>query len=74
MQYGVDCNVSFNLEFSKKTDENYELFKPEPSEQESDELKSDGFVQPFNDSPLDEEDVSESVYLNLINQAEIMFI
>lgn len=56
--------------FLRKTDENYELFKPEPFEQESDERKSDGFVQPFNDSPLDEEDVSESVYLNLINQAE----
>lgn len=29
-----------------------------------------GYVQPFDDSPLDEEHVSEAVYLNLINQAE----
>ena len=31
---------------------------------------SNGFVQPFGDSPLDDEPVSESVYLNLINKAE----
>lgn len=29
----------------------------------------DGFVQPFSDSPLDDEPVSELVYLNLINKA-----
>ena len=32
----------------------------------------DGFVQPFSDSPLDDEPVSELVYLNLINKARIM--
>jgi len=31
---------------------------------------SDGFVQPFCDSPLDEEPIGENVYLNLIAQAE----
>lgn len=31
---------------------------------------SNGFVQPFGDSPLDDEPVSEAVYLNLINKAE----
>jgi cardiolipin synthase A/B len=30
---------------------------------------SDGFVQPFSDSPTDEEAVGESVHLHLINQA-----
>jgi cardiolipin synthase len=30
---------------------------------------SDGFVQPFSDSPLDEEPVGKSVYLELINNA-----
>ena len=30
---------------------------------------SDGFVQPFGDSPLDDEPVGENVYLNLIGQA-----
>ena len=32
-------------------------------------LGVDGFVQPFADSPLDFEHTSETVYLNLINQA-----
>ena len=30
---------------------------------------SDGFVQPYGDSPLDEEIVAENVYLNILNQA-----
>lgn len=29
----------------------------------------DGYVQPFSDSPLDDEPVGETVYLNLINKA-----
>lgn len=29
----------------------------------------DGFVQPYADSPLDSENVGESIYLNIINQA-----
>ncbi|WP_295071060.1 cardiolipin synthase [Ruminococcus sp.] len=32
-------------------------------------LKDDGFVQPFSDSPLDEEPVGKRVYLELINNA-----
>jgi len=32
-------------------------------------FRSDGFVQPFGDSPLDEEPVGENVYLNLIAKA-----
>ncbi|MEG1778081.1 MAG: cardiolipin synthase, partial [Angelakisella sp.] len=31
---------------------------------------NDGYVQPFADSPLDGESVSETVYLNMINKAE----
>ncbi len=31
---------------------------------------SDGFVQPYSDSPLDRETVGEMVYLNLINNAK----
>ena len=29
-----------------------------------------GFVQPFSDTPLDDENVSESAYLNIINRAQ----
>ena len=31
---------------------------------------ADGFVQPYGDSPLDDEAVGETVYLNLINRAK----
>ena len=30
----------------------------------------DGFVQPYGDSPLDEEIAAENVYLNILNQAK----
>lgn len=33
-------------------------------------IKADGYVQPFADSPLDDEPVGEIVYLNLINKAK----
>lgn len=32
-------------------------------------IESDGFVQPYSDSPLDKENVGENVYLNIINKA-----
>lgn len=38
-------------------------YHPEPFE-------SDGFVQPFCDTPLDDEIVGENVYLNIINKAK----
>lgn len=34
------------------------------------EFEDDGFVQPYGDSPLDNEVVGENVYLNMINQAK----
>lgn len=33
-------------------------------------IKSDGFVQPYSDSPLDQESVGENIYLNMINRAK----
>lgn len=33
------------------------------------EFKADGFVQPYGDSPLDDENVGENVYLNMIHGA-----
>ncbi len=52
----------------KGTEENTELFRnlngSEPMN------CSDGYVQPFGDSPLDDEPVGEGVYLNLINKAK----
>lgn len=31
---------------------------------------TDGFVQPYSDTPLDDENVAESAYLNIINRAQ----
>lgn len=51
--------------FVAGTKEEFETFRPV--------LKSGcetGFVQPYGDSPLDDEPVGETVYLNLINKAK----
>ena len=53
--------------YLRKADEDYERFMPENYDQS---CVCHGYVQPFDDSPLDDEHVSEAVYLNLINQAE----
>lgn len=55
-------------DYLRKTNEDYEQFRPRHFHEE--EFESDGFVQPFTDSPLDNESVGESVYLNLINAAK----
>ncbi|MDA3730918.1 cardiolipin synthase [Niameybacter massiliensis] len=35
-----------------------------------DKFNNEGYVQPYADSPLDEETVGENVYINMINQAK----
>ncbi len=54
--------------FLSKTCEIYETYKP--SSKNTVRSTTDGYVQPFSDSPLDDEAVGESVYLNLIGKAE----
>ncbi|MDD4089092.1 MAG: cardiolipin synthase [Tissierellia bacterium] len=53
--------------YLRNNDENYQNFRPEDYDISE---ECHGYVQPFDDSPLDNEHVSETVYLNLINQAE----
>lgn len=48
--------------------EDYERYHPRYSQQQV--KKGDGFVIPYGDSPLDNEFVGETVYLNIINQAK----
>lgn len=55
-------------DYLRKTNEDYEPFRPHGHHQE--DFENDGFVQPFTDSPLDNESVGETVYLNLINSAK----
>lgn len=52
----------------KRIDEDYEQYRPVAKPERS--FASDGYVQPFSDSPLDDESIGETVYLNLISKAE----
>lgn len=55
-------------EIGEKERSDYENFIPVINEYEN--TSSDGFVQPFSDSPLDNEHVGKLVYMQLINTAE----
>ncbi|MEG0855147.1 MAG: cardiolipin synthase [Terrisporobacter sp.] len=52
----------------RKTDEDYFIYNPEVYQVET--IVNDGYVQPYGDSPLDEEIVGENVYMNIINTAK----
>lgn len=54
--------------YFRKEDTNLKQYMPHVYHEE--EFKTDGFVQPYGDSPLDRESVGENVYLNIINQAK----
>ena len=51
----------------RKTKENFEQYRPHLYH--DDHFNNDGYVQPYTDNPMSNEEVGESVYLNLINQA-----
>lgn len=52
----------------RKTREDYNQFRPHTYHK--DLFLNDGFVQPYGDTPLDDETVGENVYLNIINNAK----
>lgn len=54
--------------FTKPTDKDYNIYRPHIYHKLS--FESDGFVQPYCDSPLDEEIVGENIYLNMIGRAK----
>ena len=51
----------------RPSEEDYTPFMPQAV---SLPAQSDGVIQPYGDSPLDEEALAETVYLNIINQAQ----
>ena len=51
----------------RPSEEDYAPFMPQAV---SLPAQSDGVIQPYGDSPLDEEALAETVYLNIINQAQ----
>lgn len=52
----------------RPTEEDYSIYKPHVHHKEV--FDSDGIIQPYSDSPLDDENVGENVYFEIINQAE----
>lgn len=52
----------------RKTEDNYEPYGVHAHHRES--FRGDGVVQPFSDTPLDEENLSENVYLEILNSAK----
>ena len=54
-------------DYVRNEKEDYQLYHP--SRYQVKAYRSDGFVQPYGDSPLDYEAVGETVYMNLINRA-----
>ena len=51
----------------RPTDENLDAFRPRALSDAP--FADDGFVQPYGDTPLDNEVLAENVYLNIVNQA-----
>lgn len=51
----------------RKTDVDYDKYRPQPAQFA--QIMDDGVVQPYSDSPLDDESVAEIVYLDLVAQA-----
>lgn len=52
----------------RPTEDDYSEYRPHVHH--PGHFEGDGIVQPFSDSPLDYENLSENVYLELLNQAE----
>lgn len=48
--------------------EDFSLYRPDPDFCAT--VSDDGFVQPFTDTPMDNEPVGETVYMNIINRAK----
>lgn len=53
--------------YYRREDTSFQVFMPYVHHPEK--FESDGYVQPYGDTPLDKEHVGETVYLNIINNA-----
>lgn len=52
------------------SDGNKEILKYKPNPQFLSNVQNDGYVLPFSDSPVDDETISQNVYIDILNQAE----
>jgi cardiolipin synthase len=57
-----------NWHYMNRTIEDFSQYLPKESVKPS--VWKDGFVQPYADSPLDAENVGETIYFNMINKAK----
>ncbi len=55
-------------DYIRDVEEDYSQFQP--NVYLHNRVESDGFVQPFTDTPLDDEAVGETVYMNLVSRAK----
>ncbi len=55
-------------DYLSSEEEDYQQYRPQIYQKKV--YKGSGYVQPFNDSPLDGEAVGETVYMNIINRAK----
>lgn len=55
-------------DYYTKVEDDYENYRPKVNF--SEEFQSDGYVQPYGDSPMDKERIGEFAYLNMINKAK----
>lgn len=53
---------------TKTREEDLNQFRP--SRYQTRQYQTDGYVQPYTDSPLDHETVGENIYMNIINRAK----
>lgn len=53
--------------FYDRSDDDFSLYRP--SRYAPRRFESDGYVQPYSDTPLDDEQLGENVYLQMINRA-----
>lgn len=51
-------------------EEEIDYMRYKPHFYHNDKFEGDGYVQPYADSPYDEENVGENIYLNIINKAQ----
>ena len=58
----------WNVITNNREDHSLEKYLPHVWHPEA--FEGDGYIQPFCDSPLDNETVGENVYLNIINRAK----
>ncbi|NTV89639.1 MAG: cardiolipin synthase, partial [Clostridiales bacterium] len=65
-----DIDISMNSSIDSSMDKDSDMDSVKEIQTDNGGTNCDGFIQPYADSPLDEEFVGETIYMNLINKAQ----